>query len=141
MSGVSGNDEMLKTTPVRVRFDDVECDDEFDDYGLDPDGRVTDVEAPKGKQLCLVALAVTNVAPKPVKWSSDLTATLLASDDKEYPLSDLRWSPGQAASEAGRQYSGDGDLMPPRATEYDYAMFELPDEVKPVTLRLLDEGS
>lgn len=140
VAGLDANGAPSPNTPALVSFREAACEDQFDDYGLDTDGRVTDVEAPKNKQLCLVALSVRNAGSKPVSWAVDPTAILVGSDGKQYPVSSKRWSPGQIASVEGEKYAGDGDLIPPGETEYDYAMFAVPESVEPVTLRYVEPG-
>lgn len=137
VAGTDGNGDIDPANPARVSFSDSSCDDEFKDLGTDPDGRVRDVEADKNKQLCLFEFAVTNVGARPIKWTAEETASLIASNDEEYLISDTRWSAGAAADEAGKRYAGDGDLIARGKTEYDYVLFEIPDDVEPVKLRFL----
>ncbi|MFP5284040.1 MAG: hypothetical protein ACLGIF_11395 [Actinomycetes bacterium] len=138
--GTDGRGAVSTATPVAVTLRETTCEDEFDDIGQDTDGRVIDVKAGKGEKLCLMTFAVRNPGQKAIRWSANPTASMVGSDGEEYFLSDKRWSPGQVATQEGTPYSGDGDLIAPGRTEYDYALFELPQDVEPVQLHFLDES-
>lgn len=137
VAGTDADGDIDPANRARVSFSNGRCEDQFDKLGTDPDGRVRDIEAPKNQQLCLFEFAVTNVGPKPISWTAEETATLIAANKEEYFISNLRWSAGAAAEQAGKLYAGDGDLIARGKTEYDYVVFEIPDDTEPVRLRFL----
>ncbi|MET3962318.1 hypothetical protein ABIE44_002252 [Marmoricola sp. OAE513] len=117
-------------TPVSLEFRDLECAANLPGVGFDKKYRNIDLVAPKGKQLCLVELAVTNIGDRKNFFSSRGIARL-RTDEGEFAQTDQTYDYQGIADARGTQLASTSDLIRPGKTKSDFAVYEIPAKAEP----------
>jgi hypothetical protein len=117
-------------TPVKLTFEKLDCATMIPGVGFDKKYHNVDLVAGKGKQLCLVELAVTNVGKKKNFFSSRDIAKIRAGG-REFAMTKKTYDYQAIADQNGQQLASTADLIKPGRTKYDYTIYELPADAKP----------
>jgi hypothetical protein len=119
------------STPVSLEFTKVECAARIPGVGFDKKYRNIDLVAARGKQLCLVELAVTNVGRKKNFFTSRDISKLRTTDGREFAMTRKTYDYQAIADQNGQHLASTADLIKPGVTKYDYTIYELPTAEKP----------
>jgi hypothetical protein len=118
------------STPVELEFKKLECAAKIPGVGFTKKFKNVDLVASKGRQLCLVELAVTNVGKKKNFFSSRDIAKIRAGG-REFAMTRKTYDYQAIADQNGQALASTADMIKPGQTKYDYTIYELPAAATP----------